>query len=301
MFNAKWFILASLFLLLPSAFADAYCPGKVAGVHVRHIQGSITIVAVKVNHTGPYDFMLDTGSQITTLDSRLAAELHLKAEGTTGVIGVGSHATTNYAHVDLIEIGPQAMAKTEVFFQNVSHLQASDPGIRGVIGGNILQHFDVLLDQDKNLLCLDTEGILQRLIRGERISFATPPAGDGSGAGTEPLIAEVQLPHLTVRPLYLLLDSGANIPFLCSSSRGPVPTITGRPLHITRTDDTDRVYVALPVQDVLIGRSVISQVSFVVMASGGTTRLQVDGLLPTGLFRRVYISYTDRFMVLEPW
>ena len=26
-----------------------------------------------------------------------------------------------------------------------------------------------------------------------------------------------------------------------------------------------------------------------------------DGLLPTVLFRRVYISYADRFVVLEPW
>jgi hypothetical protein len=29
--------------------------------------------------------------------------------------------------------------------------------------------------------------------------------------------------------------------------------------------------------------------------------VEVDGLLPTVLFRRVYISYADRFVVLEPW
>ena len=29
--------------------------------------------------------------------------------------------------------------------------------------------------------------------------------------------------------------------------------------------------------------------------------MEVDGLLLTVLFRRVYISYADRFVVLEPW
>ena len=30
-------------------------------------------------------------------------------------------------------------------------------------------------------------------------------------------------------------------------------------------------------------------------------KVGVDGLLPTVLFRRVYISYADRFVILEPW
>ena len=31
------------------------------------------------------------------------------------------------------------------------------------------------------------------------------------------------------------------------------------------------------------------------------SKIEVDGLLPTAIFRRVYISYADRFVVLEPW
>ena len=45
---------------------------------------------------------------------------------------------------------------------------------------------------------------------------------------TEPLIAEVYVSRLSDRPLYLLIDSGANVPYLCDSSRGSSPSIVGR-------------------------------------------------------------------------
>ncbi|MDQ1450865.1 MAG: hypothetical protein QOH35_6046 [Acidobacteriaceae bacterium] len=302
MFKSSLSVLASLFCcLLPTAFAEAHCPGNVASVHVRHIQGSITIAPVEINHTGPYDFMVDTGSQITTLEPRLASELHLRTEGTAGIIGVGSHATTTYAHLDLIEIGQHAVAKPVAFVQDISHLQASDPRIRGVLGGDILRHFDVLLDQDKNLLCLDSEGIMQGLVRGERIPLATPPTGDGSGSVAEPLIAEVHLSRLPNRALYLLIDSGANVPYLCDSSRGSAPSIGGRAMHVSSDNGPGRDFIVLPAQDMQIGSSVVRQISFVSPIGHRTEKLNVDGMLPTGLFRRVYISYLNKFIVLEAW
>ena len=301
MFNSSWPTLASLFLFAPAAFAGARCPADVASVHVRYIAGSLTIVPVEINHTGPYDFMLDTGSQITMVDPKLASELHLKAEGTAGIDGVGFHARTAYAHLDLIEIGLQAIPQPVAFFQDISHLQATDPHIRGVLGGDILRHFDVLLDQDKDLLCLDTEGVLRKSIPGERIPLAIPPTGDGSGAATEPLIAEVHLPRLADRPLYLLIDSGANVPYLCDSSRGSSPSFGGRAMHITGYSAPGRGLVVLPAQDMQIGSNIVRPVSFVTAVGHSKAKMEVDGMLPTGLFRRIYISYLNHFMVLEPW
>jgi hypothetical protein len=52
-----------------------------------------------------------------------------------------------------------------------------------------------------------------------------------------------------------------------------------------------------------IGILAFRQISFVTLADTGkdVPKVAVDGLLPTVLFRRVYISYADRFVVLEPW
>jgi len=47
------------------------------------------IVAVSVNHSVPYDFLLDTGTQFSMVDPALATELHLKAEGSIPVAGTG--------------------------------------------------------------------------------------------------------------------------------------------------------------------------------------------------------------------
>lgn len=109
------------------------------------------------------------------------------------------------------------------------------------------------------------------------------------------------LPLLADRPLYLLLDSGASVPYLCESSRGSVSSVGGRPMHIAGSNGPGRDFVVLPAQDMRIGNNIVHQVSFVVTVSHSTAKMQVDGTLPTGLFRRVYISYQNHFMILEPW
>ena len=52
-----------------------------------------------------------------------------------------------------------------------------------------------------------------------------------------------------------------------------------------------------------IGILAFRQISFVTLADTekDVPKVEVGGLLPTVLFRRVYISYADRFVVLEPW
>jgi hypothetical protein len=52
-----------------------------------------------------------------------------------------------------------------------------------------------------------------------------------------------------------------------------------------------------------IGSLNIQQVSFAAPADARENAItsKQDGLLTTVLFRRVFISYVDRFVVLDPW
>ena len=63
MTTSRWF--ASLFLtatLVPALSAETHCPGNVASVPLRLVNRYQIVLPVFINHSGPYDFLLDTGA-----------------------------------------------------------------------------------------------------------------------------------------------------------------------------------------------------------------------------------------------
>ena len=57
----RWF--ASLVLaatIVPAPAAETHCPGNVASLPFRLVNRHQIVVAVSINHTGPYNFLLDT-------------------------------------------------------------------------------------------------------------------------------------------------------------------------------------------------------------------------------------------------
>src|SRR4051812_5548987 len=119
----KWLSsIALAAIMLPALHAEPHCPGNVASLRLRLVQRSQIIVPVVINRTGPYDFLVDTGAQITTIDPALAAELHLKIEGTTGFVGVGFRTRPSFAHLTILEAGSHAIANPLVVVQNLDQL-----------------------------------------------------------------------------------------------------------------------------------------------------------------------------------
>src|SRR5882757_5003002 len=53
--------------ILPVLQAESRCPGSAASVTPRLVQRALIVIPVRVNQTGPYDFIVDTGSQITVM------------------------------------------------------------------------------------------------------------------------------------------------------------------------------------------------------------------------------------------
>jgi len=106
------FVLAAT--IVPALPAEPHCPGNVASVPLHLTNSYQTIVAVSVNHSGPYNFLLDTGAQMTMVDPALAAELHLNTQGSAGVAGVGFLASAPVAQLDLLEAGSHAVANQKV-------------------------------------------------------------------------------------------------------------------------------------------------------------------------------------------
>ena len=75
----------------------------------------------------------------------------------------------------------------------------------------------------------------------------------------------------------------------------------GRRPH--ESNEVVQALAVLPLQDMKVGDRALHKIAFVrpvTDAKDSRARQQIDGVLPTSLFARVFISYADRFAVLDP-
>jgi hypothetical protein len=296
----KWFAafaLASTIVL--SAQAEGHCPGNVASLRFQPSSRSQIIVPVTINHTGPYDFLVDTGTQFTMIDPSLAAELHLQPKGMADLVGVGFQTTASFAQVDSMEVGSRVIANHVVELQDLRMLQSADPHFQGILGGLFLDHFDVLIDYAHNLLCLDDLKAMQSLVKGVRLELPQPSL-PAAATTTGLVIIPVRLESAGPRQLYLALDSGSNVPFLYDPDKYLPPQLVP---HLSVSgqggDGKKQSFAILPAQDLQIGSIKLQQISFVITPHSDHAA-PVDGLLTTAIFRSVFISYVDHFVVLNP-
>jgi hypothetical protein len=276
---------------------EPHCPGNVPSIRPRFVEKSIIIVPVIVNDFGPYDFVLDTAAQVTTIDPALALDLHLKLEGTTRVTGAGFSTGAAYAHAHRLQAVTYAIQDALILVHSLGQIQLTDRRVRGILGENFLAHFDLLIDYAHGLVCLDDSRRMRDEVRGERAILEAPPDGVTNLPFTDPLLLRVRL---SGRQLLLQLDSGINAPLLFHVAiKGGRKTS----LQSTGTDGVKRVYVVLPPQDIHVGTHPFYQIPFVTPASPEeeSPDAKIDGVLPTILFQRVFISYADRVVVFEPW
>jgi hypothetical protein len=145
---------------------------------------------------------------------------------------------------------------------------------------------------------------MQPEVKGKHIAFVTPPHSDGGVLSTEPVIIPVYRSGVPARPLLLLLDSSIGNPLLYDVGKNIADGFSASaPIRDQGPDRIERVFSIVPPQEMEIGRLIFHRITFVTPAATrkDLPKVEVDGLLPTVLFRSLYISYTDRFVVLEPW
>src|SRR5438270_10320497 len=299
----KWFasfVLAAT--IVPALPAEPHCPGDVASVPLRLTNSHQVIVAVSVNHSGPYTFLLDTGTQITMVDPSLAAELHLNTQGSAVVAGVGFNAGASLAQLDLLEAGSHAVANQKVLVFDFQNPHAIDLRYRGVLGEDFLSQFDMLIDNEHNLLCLDDSSAMAADIKGPHIALAAPVQAANGMPALRSLIMAARLSDGT-RPVRLKLDSGTNVSFLFNTARYMPPELL-RSISLLGggLDGAQHSYATMPLQDLQIGPLKIPRVSFFTFAGDrkDSSPTAFDGMLSTGLFRRVFICHTHHFVVLDP-
>ena len=298
------FALSCATLTASQLSGQTQCPGNISTVQYHSFGNSQITIPVMINHAGPYDFLLDTGAQISIVEPSLAEELQLKSLGEINVISMASNAAAHLVELDVLEVGSAAVPKQMAAVQSMAQLQRVNPKIRGLLGGNFLAHFDLLLDYGHKLLCLDDSGQLRQSIQGEHVPMTQLNVSPSASSIPAPILIAARLPGDRSRSTILKLDSGTNAPVLFSAPlEMPIASTLGSQAQRgSVTGGSAQYFVALPVKDVQIGTHTWVAVKFVAPINNNeaTGRTGMDGLLPTQLFKRILISYAARYVIFNP-
>ena len=157
--------LAVLFAL--SLQAEMPCPANIKPVPFHNSRQNQIIVQVSLNDDGPYDFLLDTGTQMTVVDRSLAAELGLPTSGNAIVAGMSFQGQIKFAQLQLLRLGENSSTNHRVLVYDMRQVQRAKFALRGLLGQDFLSEFNVFIDNAHGVLCIDNTGAMEaRLKRG---------------------------------------------------------------------------------------------------------------------------------------
>jgi predicted aspartyl protease len=283
-------VIAALLWAAPASFADTLNP---AVVPFHFVRGFAVMVPVTVNGSGPYDFMLDTGSTITSVDRELGQELALQPRGQGMVMTLAERAPASLAVVRCVAFGPVTEQNVEVMVRDLSGLRHIAPTARGVLGQNALNHADFLLDYRHKWMEFDTNGELVRSLKGHHIPLRREMVeGNPQYAN---LAVHANVTDNGARPIDFLLDSGAASMVLFGAAENEVME---RPQgFVADTAGRQLLSSVRDVQVVIDGNSREVATSMLTSRAAGKN---IGGLLPTNIFARIYISNSGGFAMFEP-
>ena len=259
------------------------------------IDGVLLIVPVSINESGPYSFLLDTGSNRTLIRNDLLETLGISSNRsvplnmTNGVIYV--HETVAKS----VAVGNLSVNDLEIEGIDASQLTRMGTSVQGVLGEDFLKHFDVLIDNHAKTLTLDNVSDLADSLSGDHLPLLFS-GSHGTHRTVNRLVLDVKLP--SIETLHFLLDSGTNSATFFPSKT--VPDVARVTFHETVSTPNENSPCRTSFVTLEIGKSTFHNQRLV--SPEGVTRdnSDVDGMLPTNIFGRLFISHSGAYAIVNP-
>lgn len=285
--------------LLAALGAGAQPPQPVT-VALQRSHTVFLIVSARINGTGPYEFVLDTGTDVSLVESSLFHQLGLQPEGApaTRVVGgmrLGSWAVAHDISID----GGIAQKNVEVLEVDGAKRPDLGPSVRGVLGENFLSAFDLLIDNRRRHVVFDSGGTLASALFGERLPLSLSSSVDGAEVPNRPLVAASVPSFDPDHPVQLLVST-------TSEGATMLPRPGNTPQHPAAASGRHRQFALLHggtlcslwTGQMQLGRTTTPTIKF--SSCGRPSLSDHDGQLPTLLFARVFISHTRGYLILNP-
>jgi predicted aspartyl protease len=264
---------------------------------IRIVNNYMIVVPVTINGSGPYDFLVDTGSTNSMVDQRLAGELALRREGETTVIGFSGSMAVVLVHADSLSIAGAPVASKNFLLSTYVKVPSLPSEVRGVLGEDYLQNFDVLIDYRRQVIQLESGlGSMAESLKGEHLPIEMNRTVLGETAFRHRVVSG-HISDLGDNSLSLLIDSGANNLTLFRENLG--------------TGAINQPFVSVGVKSARLSTMetrIVNRLSLgkkevydlLVVAVPDRLNQDVDGLMPTSLFHSIFISHRGRFVILNP-
>jgi hypothetical protein len=262
-------------------------------VRFRSVSGTLVTVPVYVNDHGPFDFLVDTGTNTTLIDADLAAELELKPVGRELLATLtGSEIVSRYSF-DSITLGSESVRGLAVLAQEMKEVHAVDRRIRGVLGLDFLRGFAFFLDYGHQQIELYDPSEAPDLPAGTRVSIQLVRARILISTATEASMGG---------SWHLALDSGISkvavfenrIKYSQDSSGDTPPTIR---VFTNLSGLSTRI---VTVRDLAIANLHLRDVAVLILPTNpGIQRGIEDGLLPMAIFRYILVNAKQGYVIFE--
>ena len=257
---------------------------------LRLLAGRLPVVAVYLNGDGPFDLLLDTGTNTTIVSPALAARLGLRPVDSITLITVAGESDVPLTRLGKVEVGGRAASGVEAIVSGLEALSEIDPRVCGVLGQNFLGRFNYTLDYGGRAVEFEGDAVPPS---GERVPFATEE-------GKLVVVAVCDAP--APRALRLVLDAAASSLVIFDDARRSLSdklAARAAGLMLTAAGGTEARLTRLPA--LRVGDSRLRDIPVALLNDPARRDARAeDGLLPTSLFRAVYFNHAAGYVIFNP-
>jgi len=270
-------------------------PNSNTTLSVRTLSGYLMVVSVSINDRGPFDFLVDTGTNTTLIAPELAMELGLTPKDKLQLASLASSATVPRYYLQTFRVGPASIANLETLAVPLPQLAALDRKIRGVLGMNFLLHYSFRLDYEHHALELYPFPEEARVPAGLRV-----PAEINESR----LLIKVVSAAAPLGSWKLALDSGIS-QFLVFQERIAPPAVSScgqaSCLMQVSTNLADHSASTILLNDVSIAEARLPETQVVVLRNDLQKPSDPqDGLLPAAPFHSIFFDRSNATVIFSP-
>ncbi len=248
------------------------------------IDGSI-VVPVTIGGTGPYRFVIDTGSSRTVISSRLSDALGAPVLTTTMMVTPAGRDHATVVSLNRISVGglPEGAVAAAVTPRD---LYAAGERVDGLIGQDVLSRLSYTIDYRAHTVIWRSQddqpaGVRLPLLVEDNRPLVILPQRDGDA-----------------RPLRLIPDSGADGLVLFPHAEAKL-VLTAIDVGVLSGIAGSRLATRVSVDRLLIGTTLLRNTLAAIVDSGEATETMGDGLLPLHVFSRVTLNAREGYLILE--